>query len=82
MSDDTTLIIADSPLLVSSTDAARLLSVGRSLLLQMDSDGRLGPMPIRFGKRTLWSTKELHKWVEKKCPNRETWQQILAGEKQ
>lgn len=63
------------PLLISATKAAGLLGIGRSLFYQMHSSGRLGLMPISFGKRKLWSAVELRLWVEAGCPGRSEWQQ-------
>jgi predicted DNA-binding transcriptional regulator AlpA len=41
-------------LLVSAAGAAALIGVGRSHFYAMHSSGRLGPMPVRLGRRTLW----------------------------
>ena len=57
-------------LLVSAREAAELLGVGKSLLYQMASDGRLGPVPILGSK---YSRQELIDWVHKRCPAREQW---------
>lgn len=64
-------------LLVSSGDAAKMLGIGRSLLYSMAADGRLGIMPIKFGKRTLWPVDELRRWVAAGCPCRKLW--LKAG---
>jgi len=63
-------------LLVDVTEAARMLGIGRTLLYEMLVDGRLGPIPITFGRKKLWRTEELRHWVEAACPGREKWQQI------
>ena len=62
------------PLLVSAAEAARMLGVGHSLFYEMGADGRLGPMPIRFGRKCLWRTDELRQWCEDGCPPRCKWQ--------
>lgn len=62
------------PLLISATKAAGLLGIGRSMFYQMHSSGRLGLLPISFGKRKLWSKLELRLWVESGCPARSEWQ--------
>ncbi|MHC4230230.1 MAG: helix-turn-helix transcriptional regulator [Planctomycetota bacterium] len=61
-------------LLLSTTDAAKLIGVGRTHFYAMHSSGRLGPLPVRLGKRTLWNKAELEDWVGGGCPSRERWQ--------
>ena len=61
------------PLLLNASDAATLLGVGRSHFYAMHSSGRLGPMPIAFGKRKVWRVEELRDWVRAKCPARDKW---------
>jgi excisionase family DNA binding protein len=61
-------------LLLSAEDAALLLGVGRTLLYSMHSSGRLGPMPVKLGRRVLWNRKELEAWTEAGCPVRKQWQ--------
>jgi excisionase family DNA binding protein len=61
-------------LLLSTEDAAKLIGVGRTHFYGMHSSGRLGPLPVRLGKRTLWNRTELENWVNGCCVNREKWQ--------
>ncbi|MBW8039222.1 MAG: helix-turn-helix domain-containing protein [Planctomycetes bacterium] len=68
-------------LLLSAVDAARLISVGRSHFYALHSSGRLGPRPIRLGRRTLWNRKELESWVAAGCPAREKWLQTNGMKK-
>jgi excisionase family DNA binding protein len=68
-------------LLVDVTEAARMLGIGRTLLYEMLVDGRLGPIPITFGRKKLWRTEELRHWVEAACPPRKQWLQ-LQGDNQ
>ncbi len=67
-------------LLLSTVDAAKLIGVGRTHFYAMHSSGRLGPLPVRLGKRTLWNRAELETWVADGCPSRERWQ-MVAGRK-
>lgn len=60
-------------LLLSAKDAGRLLGIGERFVWAMHSSGELGPLPIRLGKRTLWSRIELTEWVRARCPRREAW---------
>ena len=61
-------------LLLSAEDAAALLGIGRSLFYSMHSSGRLGPLPVKLGRRALWNRRELEAWVEAGCPARLQWQ--------
>ena len=61
-------------LLLSAQDAAKLLGIGRSHFYGLHSSGRLGPLPVKLGRRALWNRKELEAWVEAGCPTREQWQ--------
>ena len=60
-------------LLLSADKAAGLCGVARSLWYTMHSSGRLGPLPIKLGRRTLWRREELEDWVKAGCPERTRW---------
>lgn len=62
-------------LLLSAECSAQLLGIGRTLFYSMNSSGRLGPMPVKLGRRALWSRKELEEWIEAGCPARNKWQE-------
>ena len=74
MNSDGKLAPTDA-LLVSALTASRMLNISRALLYQMQSDGRLGPLPVAFGRRKLWVVDELRRWVQHDppCPPREMW---------
>lgn len=63
-------------LLLNAKESAIKIGIGRSLFYSLNSSGKLGPMPIKLGRRTLWSAKELENWVEAGCPCREKWLKI------
>ena len=63
-----------SPLLLDGAEAAAMIGVSRSHLYALHSSGRLGPLPVRLGKRTLWRRDELERWVADACPSRQQWQ--------
>ena len=71
MSDSTTQIV---PLLLDAEEAATLIGVSRAHLYALYSSGRLGPTPVRLGKRSLWRRDELESWVASDCPSRQQWQ--------
>lgn len=60
-------------LLLSAEDSAQLLGIGRTLFYSMHSSGRLGPMPVKLGRRALWRREELKNWVRAGCPARNQW---------
>lgn len=70
------LILSSPPLLADAKTASRLLGIGRTLFLQMDNSGRLGPMSLKLGKRRLWSVEELRAWVQAGAPRREIWMKL------
>lgn len=67
-------------LLLSASDAATLLGIGSSHLWGLHSSGRLGPLPIKLGRRTLWRRRDLEKWTDAGCPSRKQWQDIIGNE--
>ena len=60
-------------LLVSFAEAAELLSISRAHLYTMHSDGRLGPIVRKLGRRSLINRLELERWVEAGMPPRIQW---------
>ena len=65
-------------LLASAANAASMLGMSRSFFYQLHSSGRLGPMPVPFGRKKLWRVEELRAWTqhEPPCPSREAWLKI------
>ena len=64
------------PFLAGSKDAAKLLSISVSMFYALHSSGRIGPLPIKLGRRSLWSRQELSDWVLADCPPRHKWQKL------
>lgn len=64
---------ANGALLLSAEQTAGLLGVGERFLWTMHRSGELGPLPIKLGRRLLWSRFELERWVAARCPHRELW---------
>lgn len=67
-------------LLLKSDEMAERLGIGRTLFYRMHASGELGPLPIKLGTCSLWSTKEFDAWVDARCPARERWQQMLKSQ--
>jgi len=66
------------PFLSDAKDAGKLIGVSRSLFLQLDSNGRLGPESVSLGNGTKrqcrrWNTEELKQWADAGCPSRQEW---------
>lgn len=68
--------VAEVPLLLSAKQAAAAIGVGKSFFYCLHSSGRLGPLPVHLGRRTLWNRQELESWVQQGCPARDKWQEL------
>jgi len=66
-------------LLVSFSEAASLLSISRSSLYDLSNDGRLGPIPLKIGRRSLLNFKELEAWTDAGMPPRSRWKGLSDG---
>ena len=66
---------------VSTPEAAELLSVSERHLAAMNTDGRMGPRPVRLGNCLRWPVAELAAWVAAGCPNREQWEAVREESK-
>lgn len=67
------------PLLIDFASSASLLGISLALLYTMHSDGRLGPMVHKIGRRSLLNRKELERWVEAGLPSRTQWMGRQGG---
>ena len=71
------------PLLYQVSDLCRLLSISRSSFFNLQSLGRIGPIPIRLNKKLLHVRSEIEAWISArdpktgKLPTREQWLAIL-----
>jgi|SRR5688572_15477159 len=70
---------AHTPILLSDNEAAALLGISARHLRSLHSQGRLGPLPIRLGRRRLWPLAELREWVIGGAPSRALWQHARGG---
>lgn len=69
--DSTADQVPATPLLVDGKGLAAMLSIGLSLVYQMDRSGRLGPMGLRLGMCTALKPRS---WTyassrDSSCPN-------------
>ena len=60
-------------LMLSPLEVAATLSMSRAKFYQICSTGQFGPMPVRFGRKTLYRTNDVEKWVEGGCQSRTQW---------
>jgi excisionase family DNA binding protein len=67
-------------LLLSAAETAALLGISRSAFYSLLSSGRIGPLPVRLGRRTLWRAEELRAWTQAGCPARDRWLQLQGVE--
>lgn len=68
-------------LLLSAAETAQLLGISRSAFYSLLSSGRIGPLPVRLGRRTLWRRDLLELFVAWNCPPREKFLQLLEQQK-
>lgn len=64
-----------TPILMDARSAAAALAIGRSLFFRLCACGRIGPVPVKLGERSLWVRAELEQWAAAGCPTREEWLQ-------
>lgn len=69
-----TLQLSTIPLLLSASDAAKLLGIGQRHFYALVSSGKIGPVAVKLGRRSLWRAADLESWVEAGCPVRQLWQ--------
>lgn len=69
----------NEPLLISTNEAARLLSMSRAKLYEGLSSGTIGPMGFKIGGKRLFDPEELRSWVRSGCPGRRQWLTMKGG---
>lgn len=57
---------------------ARRLNISTRHLDNLESAGRIGPMPIWLGKAKRFNPVEIERWISAGCPNRDRWLAIQA----
>ena len=60
-------------LLVDAREAGSLVGIDERTWRRLDARGQV-PAPIKVGKSARWPLRELAKWIQAGCPNRETWE--------
>ena len=68
-----TITPGGTPILMDARSAAAALAIGRSLFFRLCACGRIGPVPVKLGERSLWVRAELEQWAAAGCPTREEW---------
>ena len=72
------LPLAAAPLLVKTDDAARMLGMSKTAFKSHLASGRIGPLPIRFGKSVRFSVAELADRCAQGCMGRQRWVEIRS----
>ena len=62
MQEQPPAVVLESPLLLTTQDAARALSIGRTTLYSLIADGSI--RPVHIGRSCRVSTTELQRYVE------------------
>lgn len=70
----------DFALLIPDTEAARLCGIGRATWHRLRAAGKIGPRPIRLGRRVLYLRSECIAWAEAGVPDSQTWTAMRAIE--
>jgi len=73
--DNPVLAIAHNaqPLALSVEAVAQLLDISPRHVWALHSSGRLGPLPVRFGRAVRWNRRELEEWLDAGAPTRDRW---------
>lgn len=73
--DDPILAAAPTaqPLALSVEAVAQLLDISPRHVWALHSSGRLGPLPVRFGRAVRWNRRELEEWLDAGAPPRDRW---------
>lgn len=66
---------------VPAEGGARICGVSERHFWAMHSSGRLGPLPIAFGRAKRWVVSELLEWLECGAPPRDKWLAIKDQKK-
>lgn len=72
---------ASERLALPAAEVAKLLGISQRHLWAMHSSGRLGPLPMRFGRAVRWNAAELAEWMNAGAPPRDRWLAMRQGSK-
>jgi predicted DNA-binding transcriptional regulator AlpA len=67
--------IDDNNELLTIPQIAKILNCGESVIRDRDRKGLL-PTPVRIGGVIQWRKREILKWIDANCPNRQKWEMI------
>lgn len=65
--------------LITTKQAAALISLGISTFHRHRAAGKIGPSPIKLGKATRWDRVEFDKWIDAGCPDAKSWKSIKGN---
>jgi excisionase family DNA binding protein len=64
-----------TPVLLKHGEVANLLGISEQHLSRLNAAGRI-PAPLKLGKSTRWSRKELEEWITAGGPPKAEWEQL------
>ena len=83
--DATIFAVGLTILLLSRKEAATTLGLSISTFARRESDGSIGPVPVRIGPGSKAAKRyrrdELERWCEAGCPDRLTWAEMEKASK-
>jgi predicted DNA-binding transcriptional regulator AlpA len=79
MQSDTSTI---APLLLTSEQAADLCNLSITSWKTQARCGRVGPVPLRFGKSVRWVRSELEDWIACGAPPRTQWMEYSQARRE
>jgi predicted DNA-binding transcriptional regulator AlpA len=75
----TSPLFHDTKRLICRRELAAMLSVSLPTLDRLKSAGKL-PRPVALGGCVRWRTADIDRWLCLNCPDRDTFEAILASE--
>ena len=66
-------IPSTEPILIDPRTTAALIDISLRHLYALLSSQRIGPEPIKLGRRTVFNKSQIIAWADAGCPTRRIW---------
>ncbi len=66
----------EQTLAMDASQLADAMGISLRHLRRMQSNGKLGPQALRFGRSVRFSVQEVKDWIRAGAPDRATWDRI------
>jgi predicted DNA-binding transcriptional regulator AlpA len=66
-------------IVLTATEAAKLLGISQRHFWRCHATGQLGPRPISLGRSKRWRIEELQTWLAAGAPARQRWDQMYPA---